>query len=97
MLGTIGTGPHIDVTIERIVASNDGGSADGGLGGAVSAAVTTTAVSATTRRIVRSTSRMSSPGRIRQFTVACTRCGSAFTACPPLIMVVMHVVRSIAL
>ena len=46
---------------------------------------------------VRSTSSGSSPGRMRQFTLAAARCGSAFGACPASTIVATQVVRSIAL
>src|SRR5438270_2273191 len=49
------------------------------------------------RRSVASTSSGVSPGRMRQLTVAVARCGSAFSACPPAIIVGTQVVRKSAL
>ena len=50
-----------------------------------------------TRTSVRSTAAVSSPGRIRQFTVAFAIAGNAFSAWPACSIVATQVVRSSAL
>jgi len=53
--------------------------------------------SASTRTSVRVTSSTGSPGRMRQFTIARARCGSAFVAWPASTIVATQVVRTVAL
>src|SRR5688572_24701424 len=57
---------------------------------------TVIASSAITLTICACTSATGVPGSIRQLTFAFTRCGNAFGACPPSIMLTMQVVRSVA-
>ena len=91
--GTMGTPGHIVAVAASIAAITSGLKGDAGLGLAWPTAVTLTPESATTRSSVRRTASGASPGRIRQFTTALARCGSAFSACPPSSIVATHVVR----
>jgi len=97
IVGTTGTPGHISCVVASMARSSSGVRGDGGLGLAGARGVTLTPESATTRRSVASTCSGGSPGRMRQFTVARARWGSAFSAWPPSISVATQVVRRRAL
>src|ERR1043166_3000519 len=97
MIGTIGTGPQIALTDASMAANTSGLSGDAGLGTAVSIGVRCTDESLIARVSARSTAAGSSPGSIRQLTVAFAVWGSALGACPPSSIVATHVVRTRAL
>src|SRR6185312_10349019 len=62
----------------------------------VSSRLTLTAGSATRSCSFWRTLSGDTPGKMRQFTLARARCGSAFVAWPPSSIVATHVVRSVA-
>src|SRR5262245_57439053 len=97
MIGTIGSGPQTAFTDASIAANRSGRSGEGGLGITGATGATSTDSSLITRRIVFSTWTGSSPGSIRQFTVAVAVCGNACSAWPAASSVGTHVVRSSAL
>src|SRR5258708_22000745 len=78
--GTMAIGDQTALVAASIAENTSGRSGDGGDGFTVSAGTTFTLVSAMTRASVRSTAAASSPGSIRQFTVALALAGSAFSA-----------------
>ena len=97
MMGTAGALPHTAFAAASIADKGSGASGDGGLGVGVPIGATTICGSARTRTSVCCTAAASSIGRIRQLTVACAVCGSAFSACPACSIVATHVVRRRAL
>src|SRR5690349_13197192 len=97
MIGTTGKAPQIALTDASTALNTSGRRGDAGLGTAVSIGARCTDVSLMTRVSVFSTAEASSPGSIRQLTVALAVCGSAFGAWPPSSIVATHVVRMSAL
>src|SRR6266545_3550728 len=97
MLGTTAAPGHIAAVMLSTGSSTSGTSGDGGDGFGSENTLTCTAVSATSRRMVSTTSSGRSSGSIRQFTFAAANCGSALYAWPPSSRVGTQVVRSTAL
>ena len=89
-------GPQLMLTASTAPMSSG---VSGGSGDSVALTVVVILIwsSAITRASVACTSATFSPGRMRQFTVALARCGSAFSAWPASTIVVVQVVRTAAL
>jgi hypothetical protein len=92
--GTPGQNSAVSFSIGAIIAGVSGGGA--AVGPRVSSVVTLTSGSATSSSSFARTVSAGVPGKMRQFTVARARCGSAFEAWPASSSVATHVVRSVA-
>src|ERR1035441_3900123 len=91
--GSTTTPGHIECVPPSTIARMAGAGCESGAG--LPGVMTLTAIfgSATAARIAPATESSDSPGIARHCTVARARCGRAFSACPPSIIVVVQVVR----
>src|SRR5262245_39235494 len=95
MTGTTMTPGNIAVVSDSTADIRSGRSGDGELGFAFLTNETVIAGSASASVSLAFTVSGSTPGRMRQFTLAVASCGRALFACPPASRVATHVVRII--
>src|ERR1039458_225736 len=92
--GSTATPGHIECVTPSTIVRMAGAGGESGAGLAGVTTLTPIFGSATAARIAAATESTDSPGITRHCTVARARCGRAFSACPPSIIVVVQVVRS---